>query len=53
MAAKIQPATVMPVSRSSERQWSVLEQNYVFDLLTPNTLLAKYVGRWPPARRWS
>ncbi len=45
VAARIQAETVLPVSLSPQRQWAVLEQNYEYDLLTPNTLLAKYVGQ--------
>jgi len=45
VAAKVQAETVLPVSQTPQKQWVVLEQNYEYDLLTPNTLLAKYVGR--------
>lgn len=45
VAARIQAETVLPISLSPQRQWIVLEQNYEYDLLTPNTLLAKYVGQ--------
>jgi hypothetical protein len=44
VAVKIQAETVLPVSLTSQRQWTVLEQNYEYDLLTPNTLLAKFIG---------
>ncbi|UCH61957.1 MAG: DUF4139 domain-containing protein [Fidelibacterota bacterium] len=45
VAAKVQAETVLPVSQTPQREWVVLEQNYEYDLLTPNTLLAKYVGQ--------
>ena len=45
VATKIQPETVLPVSRTPKLAWIVLEQNYEYDLLTPNTLLSKYVGK--------
>ena len=45
VAAKVQAETVLPVSLSPQRQWVVLEQNYEYDLLSPSTLLAKYVGK--------
>lgn len=43
VASTIQPETV--AVRSLGGPLRVLEQNYRFDLLTPETLLAKYVGR--------
>lgn len=51
VAATIQPETVAikPLEGSSLR---VLEQNYRFDLLTPETLLEKYVGRNVRAYRY-
>ena len=45
VAAKVQAETVLPVSLSPDRAWVVLEQNYEYDLLSPMTLLSKYVGR--------
>lgn len=44
VAASIRPETtsIRPLSGPG---FSVLEQNYEFDLLTPGALLAKYVGR--------
>ncbi len=45
VAAKVQAETVLPVSLTPQRQWAVLEQNYEYDLLSPSTLLAKYVGK--------
>ncbi len=45
VAAKVQAETVLPISLTPQRQWMVLEQNYEYDLLTPNTLLAKFVGK--------
>ena len=41
VSGRIRPETAL----LSGRELSVLEQNFEFDLLTPETLLAKYVGR--------
>jgi len=45
VAANIQPETVAIKSLSAPGAISVLEQNYRYDLLTPQTLLQKYVGK--------
>jgi hypothetical protein len=45
VAATIQPETVHIRSLSGANALSVLEQNYRYDLLTPQTLLEKYVGK--------
>ncbi|MES1187440.1 MAG: DUF4139 domain-containing protein [Myxococcales bacterium] len=45
VAANIQPETVAIKSLSAPGAISVLEQNYRYDLLTPQTLLEKYVGK--------
>jgi len=45
IAASINPATVHFRSLSEPAKLSVLEQNYEYDLLDPNKLLQKYVGR--------
>ena len=45
VAARIRAETVLPESQTPQRKWAVLEQNYEYDLLTPKTLLAKYVGK--------
>jgi hypothetical protein len=45
VSAHVQPATVLLRSLDSADGLAVLEQNYRFDLLTPETLLRKYVGR--------
>jgi hypothetical protein len=45
IAASINPATVLFRSLTAPSRLSVLEQNYEFDLLDPNKLLQKYVGR--------
>jgi len=45
IAAKINPATVHIVSQTAPAELAVLEQNYEYDLLSPNKLLDKYVGR--------
>src|SRR5216683_4105727 len=45
IAASINPATVHIRSLTEPLKLSVLEQNYEYDLLDPNKLLHKYVGR--------
>src|SRR5678815_4126140 len=45
IAATINPATVHFRSITEPSQVSVLEQNYEYDLLDPDKLLRKYVGR--------
>ncbi len=45
IAATVNPATVLFRSLSEPSRVSVLEQNYEFDLLEPDKLLRKYVGR--------
>jgi len=45
VAAAINPATVHFRSLSEPDRLSVLEQNYEYDLLDPQKLLQKYVGR--------
>jgi hypothetical protein len=45
IAATINPATVHFRSLSEPARVSVLEQNYEYDLLEPDKLLRKYVGR--------
>src|SRR5687767_10688815 len=45
IAATVNPATVHFRSLSEPARVSVLEQNYEFDLLEPEKLLRKYVGR--------
>jgi hypothetical protein len=45
VAASINPATVHFRSLSEPAKLSVLEQNYEYDLLDPQKLLQKYVGR--------
>src|SRR5580704_16566663 len=45
IAASINPATVHFRSLTEPATVSVLEQNYEYDLLDPNKLLQKYVGR--------
>ena len=45
IAATVNPATVHFRSLSEPARLSVLEQNYEFDLLEPEKLLRKYVGR--------
>jgi hypothetical protein len=45
ISASINPATVHFRSLTEPAKLSVLEQNYEYDLLDPNKLLQKYVGR--------
>jgi hypothetical protein len=45
VAANIMPATVHLRSLTDPAKLGVLEQNYEYDLLDPNKLLQKYVGR--------
>lgn len=45
VAATIDPATVHIRSASEPSRLAVLEQNYEYDLLEPDKLLRKYVGR--------
>lgn len=45
IAATVNPATVHLRSLSDPSRLSVLEQNYEYDLLDPDKLLRKYVGR--------
>jgi len=45
IAATVNPATVHMRSLTDPSQLSVLEQNYEYDLLEPDKLLRKYVGR--------
>jgi len=52
VAANIQPETVHIKSLGAGAGLSVLEQNYRYDLLTPQTLLEKYVGKRVRAYRY-
>lgn len=45
VAAKIMPQTVSIKSLSDPTRLQVLEQNYEYDLLTPQKLLEKFVGK--------
>jgi len=45
VAAKVNPATVHIASQTAPEDLAVLEQNYEYDLLNPQKLLEKYVGR--------
>ena len=45
IAASINPATVHFRSLTEPAKLNVLEQNYEYDLLDPNKLLQKFVGR--------
>jgi hypothetical protein len=52
VASSIQPETVHLRSLGGERL-TVLEQNYQYDLLSPQKLLEKYVGRTVKVYRWN
>ncbi len=45
VAAKIDPRTVAVHSTTAPDALAVVEQNYVFDLISPEKLMEKYVGR--------
>ncbi|MEA2665460.1 MAG: hypothetical protein QOI11_2404 [Candidatus Eremiobacteraeota bacterium] len=45
VSAKIQPETALLQSVGAPDRLTVLEQNFDYDLLSPDTLLRKYVGR--------
>ena len=45
IAARVNPATVHIVSLTAPKDLTVLEQNYEYDLLSPQKLLSKYVGK--------
>ncbi|MEJ2010006.1 MAG: DUF4139 domain-containing protein [Acidobacteriota bacterium] len=45
IAAKIEPSTVRVVSLTAPKQLSVVQQDYRYDLLSPQKLLQKYVGK--------
>lgn len=51
VASQIQPETVS--IKSLGGVWNVLEQNYRYDLLTPEKLLEKYVGKKVRVYRWN
>ena len=45
VAAQIMPETVSLTSVSNPGELAILEQNYEYDLLSPQSLMQKYVGR--------
>lgn len=45
VASQIEPETVRIVSLSAPAQFEVIEQDYRYDLLSPQKLLDKYVGK--------
>jgi hypothetical protein len=45
IAPQIEPETVQVVSLTAPEKFTVLEQNYRYDLLSPQTILQKYVGK--------
>ena len=53
VASAIQPETVHIRGLSGDGRLSVLEQNYQYDLLSPQKLLEKYVGRTVKVHVWN
>jgi hypothetical protein len=53
VASQIQPETVSIKSLAGATALNVLEQNYRYDLLSPQTLLEKYVGKKIRVYRWN
>ncbi len=53
VASYIQPETVHVKSLTNADSMAIYEQNYRFDLLTPGTLLEKYVGKKVKLYRWN
>lgn len=53
VASKIQTETVHIKSLSDPASLSILEQNYQYDLLSPEKLLEKYVGKKVKVYRWN
>ncbi len=45
VAQQIRPETVGLKSKSAEGSVAILEQNYEYDLISPNKLMEKYVGK--------
>src|ERR1039458_2827407 len=45
IAAQVNPTTVHIVSLTAPKELNVLEQDYEYDLLSPQKLLQKYVGK--------
>ena len=45
IAAQVNPATVHIISMTAPKELGVLEQDYEYDLLSPQKLLQKYVGK--------
>ncbi len=53
VAATIQPETVLVRTLAGGDALEILEQNYQYDLLSPEKLLEKYVGRAVKVYRWN
>ncbi len=53
VAAHIQPETVSLKSLDDPSALTIFEQNYRYDLLTPEKLLEKYVGKKVKLYRWN
>jgi hypothetical protein len=53
VSAHIQPETVALKALDDPDALAVLEQNYRYDLLTPEKLLEKYVGKTVKVTRWN
>ncbi len=45
VASRINPVTVAVRSLTDPDRFSIIEQNYVFDLISPEKLMEKYVGK--------
>ena len=45
VASRIDPRTVAVKSLTDPEKFSVIEQNYVFDLISPEKLMEKYIGQ--------
>jgi hypothetical protein len=53
VAAHVQPETVSLKSLDDAASLTIFEQNYRYDLLTPEKLLEKYVGKKVKLYRWN
>ena len=53
VAARIQPETVHVKAAGGPETFEVMEQNFRYDLLTPQKLLEKYVGQTVKILRWN
>ncbi len=53
VASHIMPVTVHAKSLNNPRDFSILEQNYEYDLMSPDKLLDKYVGKKIKIIEWN